>query len=134
MSMSCKRAYGAHLNGLEAFPPFAAAVITATQRGVPQSRLDWTALAWLGVRVFYTGGYLGDWAGIRPVLWAVSVLISIGVYPPDLKGRRLRGENLHLARGIADALPGARVLPGRFNVVGVRKRAASALALPIRSV
>jgi len=41
------------------------------------------------------------------------------------------GENLHLAHRIADALPGARVLPGRFNVVqmatGVRKRAESAL-------
>jgi polar amino acid transport system substrate-binding protein len=41
------------------------------------------------------------------------------------------GENLHLAHRIADALPGARVLPGRFNVVqmaiGVRKRAAGAL-------
>jgi polar amino acid transport system substrate-binding protein len=37
------------------------------------------------------------------------------------------GENLHLAHRIADLLPGARVLPGRFNVVqmaiGVRKRA-----------
>lgn len=41
------------------------------------------------------------------------------------------GENLHLAHRIADALPGARVLPGRFNVVqmaiGVRKRAYAAL-------
>jgi len=41
------------------------------------------------------------------------------------------GENLHLAHRIADALPGAHVLPGRFNVVqmaiGVRKRAGSAL-------
>lgn len=41
------------------------------------------------------------------------------------------GENLHLAHRIADALPGARVLPGRFNVVqmaiGVRKRGAAAL-------
>jgi polar amino acid transport system substrate-binding protein len=41
------------------------------------------------------------------------------------------GENLHLAYRIADALPGARVLPGRFNVVhmaiGVRMRAAAAL-------
>jgi polar amino acid transport system substrate-binding protein len=41
------------------------------------------------------------------------------------------GENLHLAHRIADGLPGARVLPGRFNVVqmaiGVRKRAASEL-------
>ena len=41
------------------------------------------------------------------------------------------GENLHLAHRIADALPGAKVLPGRFNVVqmaiGVRKRGAAAL-------
>src|SRR3954454_14812792 len=41
------------------------------------------------------------------------------------------GENLHLAYRIADALPGARVLAGRFNVVhmaiGVRNRAASEL-------
>jgi polar amino acid transport system substrate-binding protein len=41
------------------------------------------------------------------------------------------GENLHLAHRIAEASPGARVLPGRFNVVqmaiGVRQRAASAL-------
>jgi polar amino acid transport system substrate-binding protein len=41
------------------------------------------------------------------------------------------GENLHLAHRIADALPGARVLPGRFNVVqmaiGIRKRGAAAL-------
>src|SRR5437016_270672 len=41
------------------------------------------------------------------------------------------GENLHLCHRIADALPSAHVLPGRFNVVqmaiGVRKRAASAL-------
>src|SRR5262249_28019973 len=41
------------------------------------------------------------------------------------------GENLHLAHRIADALTGAHVLPGRFNVVqmaiGVRKRAASAV-------
>jgi polar amino acid transport system substrate-binding protein len=43
------------------------------------------------------------------------------------------GENLHLAHRIADALPGARVLPGQFNVVqmaiGVRKRAADALPM-----
>jgi polar amino acid transport system substrate-binding protein len=42
------------------------------------------------------------------------------------------GENLHLAHRIADALPGSRILPGRFNVVqmtiGVRKRSASALS------
>src|SRR5882724_298207 len=43
------------------------------------------------------------------------------------------GENLHLAHRVADALSGAHVLPGRFNVVqmavGVRKRAAAALPM-----
>jgi polar amino acid transport system substrate-binding protein len=43
------------------------------------------------------------------------------------------GENLHLAYRIAEALPEARVLPGRFNVVqmaiGVRKRGAPALPI-----
>lgn len=43
------------------------------------------------------------------------------------------GENLHLAHRIADALPGAYVLPGRFNIVdmaiGVRKRATDALPI-----
>ena len=42
-------------------------------------------------------------------------------------------ENLHLAHRIADAVPGARVLPGRFNVVemaiGVRKKSAAALSV-----
>ena len=41
------------------------------------------------------------------------------------------GENLHLGHRIADAIAGARVLPGRFNVVqmavGVRKRSAASL-------
>jgi polar amino acid transport system substrate-binding protein len=41
------------------------------------------------------------------------------------------GENLHLAHRIAAAVPRARVLPGRFNVVqmaiGVRKRGVAAL-------
>jgi len=41
------------------------------------------------------------------------------------------GENLHLAHRIADSLPGAQVLAGRFNVVqmaiGVRKRAVAVL-------
>jgi polar amino acid transport system substrate-binding protein len=41
------------------------------------------------------------------------------------------GDNLHLAYRVADTLPGARVLPGHFNVVqmaiGVRKRAVAVL-------
>ncbi|WP_291869325.1 MAPEG family protein [Bradyrhizobium sp.] len=75
-----KRAYGAHLNGLEAFPLFAAAVITATLRGVPQTWLDIAACIWLVVRVLYTAAYLADLAPIRPVLWALSVLVSATIF------------------------------------------------------
>ena len=75
-----KRAYGAHLNGLEAFPLFAVGVITAMLRGVPQTWLDMAACSWLVVRVLYTAVYLADLARIRPTLWAVSVLISTGIF------------------------------------------------------
>ena len=75
-----KRAYGAHLNGLEAFPLFAVGVITATLRGVSQPWLDIAACSWLVVRVLYTAVYLADFARIRPTLWAVGVLISVGIF------------------------------------------------------
>jgi uncharacterized MAPEG superfamily protein len=75
-----KRAYGAHLNGLEAFPLFAVAVITATLRGVPQSWLDAAAGCWLVARLLYTVVYLADLAKIRPPLWALSVLISAAIF------------------------------------------------------
>ena len=75
-----KRAYGAHLNGLEAFPFFAAAVMVATLKGVPQSLLDWVAGGWLAVRIAYTAAYLLDLARIRPALWAISVIISAAIF------------------------------------------------------
>ena len=75
-----KRAYGAHLNGLEAFPLFAVAVITATMRGVSPTWLDSAAGSWLVVRVLYTAVYLADMARIRPALWFLSVLISTAIF------------------------------------------------------
>lgn len=75
-----KRAYGAHLNGLEAFPFFAAAVVLAEQRGAAPPMLGATALAWLLVRLGYTGVYLLDWARIRPILWAAGWLIAAAIF------------------------------------------------------
>ena len=75
-----KRAYGAHLNGLEAFPLFAVAVIAATLRGVSQSLLDVAACSWLVARLLYTAAYLAGLARIRPALWATSVLISAAIF------------------------------------------------------
>lgn len=75
-----KRAYGAHLNGLEAFPLFAAAVIVATIKGVSATGLDALAIAWLAVRIAYTAVYLADLAKIRPALWALSVVIAVAIF------------------------------------------------------
>lgn len=75
-----KRAYGAHLNGLEAFPLFAVAVISASLRGVSQSLLDVAACSWLVARLLYTAVYFADLARIRPALWATSVLISVAIF------------------------------------------------------
>jgi uncharacterized MAPEG superfamily protein len=79
-----KRAYGAHLNGLEAFPLFAIAVIVATLKGVQQPLLDGVACGWLVVRLGYTAAYLCDFARVRPTLWAISVIISAVIFllPP----------------------------------------------------
>ncbi len=75
-----KRAYGAHLNGNESFPLFAAAVLAAAIRGVPPALLDPFAVAWVALRLGYTAAYLGDYARVRPGLWALSVAASIAIF------------------------------------------------------
>jgi uncharacterized MAPEG superfamily protein len=79
-----KRAYGAHLNGLEAFPLFAAAVLATTLRTGPSALLDTMAAAWLTIRLAYTAVYLADLAPIRPALWALGVLVAAAIFllPP----------------------------------------------------
>lgn len=75
-----KRAYGAHLNGLEAFPFFAVAVVTATMRGVQPSLLDAFAAGWVATRAVYTAVYLLDFARVRPAIWALSVALSVVIF------------------------------------------------------
>src|SRR5215468_6729670 len=53
------RALGAHQNGIEAFPFFAAAVLLAQFRGAPQNLIDELAMLFLIVRVAYVFTYLG---------------------------------------------------------------------------
>src|ERR1700722_17874530 len=54
------RSQGAHLNGYEAFPFFAASVILAEMRGVPQGMVDALAVAFVVARILYVLLYLGD--------------------------------------------------------------------------
>ena len=63
------RALGAHLNGIETFPFFAAAILLAEFRAVPQNAVDLLAMAFLVVRIAYVLAYVGDKPTLRTILW-----------------------------------------------------------------
>jgi uncharacterized MAPEG superfamily protein len=74
------RALGAHQNGLEAFPLFAAAVLLAEMRGVPQHMIDGLALAFLGARIAYAVCYLGDRPTLRSVIWTLALVCNLAIF------------------------------------------------------
>lgn len=75
-----KRAHWAQLNGFEAFPPFAAAVIIAHLQNVPQSQLNTLALAFVVLRILHGLFYLTDWGYSRSAVWFASVAIVISIF------------------------------------------------------
>jgi uncharacterized MAPEG superfamily protein len=74
------RALGAHLNGIEAFPFFAAAVLLAEFRLGPQHLIDELAVLFLIVRIAYVFTYLGNRPTLRSILWAVGFVINIAIF------------------------------------------------------
>ncbi|HVY16064.1 MAG TPA: MAPEG family protein [Rhodopila sp.] len=82
------RALGAHQNGFEAFPFFAAAVILAEMRGVPQGTADGLALAFLACRILYVALYLGNQATARSLTWWAGFLCNLALFlAPAWAGR-----------------------------------------------
>lgn len=74
------RAHWAHLNSIEAFPPFAAAVLTAQFVHAPQGRIDLLAALFLLFRVIYALFYLADKAPLRSLTWALGLLCVVGLF------------------------------------------------------
>jgi uncharacterized MAPEG superfamily protein len=74
------RCTGAHLNGLETFPLFVAAILFALQRGAPVATLNFYSALFLASRVaynaLYIGGTSGSVSGLRSLAWFVSVAAS----------------------------------------------------------
>jgi uncharacterized MAPEG superfamily protein len=64
-----QRANWAQQNAWEAFAPFAAAVIIAHVRGVPQATIDGIALAFIAARVLHGLLYMADRATLRSLAW-----------------------------------------------------------------
>ena len=60
-----RRAYWAHQNGFEAFPPFAAAVIVAHLAQAPQGRIDALAIGFIVARIVYALLYVADQPALR---------------------------------------------------------------------
>ena len=74
------RALGAHLNGIEVFPFFAAAVLLAEFRGAPQGWINLLAIGFIAIRVAYVLAYLADLATLRTILWNVAFAINVAIF------------------------------------------------------
>lgn len=67
------RAQGAHLNSIEAFGPFAAAVICATLAQVDPFWLNSLSIGFIVIRIIYIACYIGDVDKIRSPVWFLGM-------------------------------------------------------------
>ncbi|MFC5522317.1 MAPEG family protein [Polaromonas jejuensis] len=73
------RANAAQANTFEALPFFFAAVIIAHQLQAGQTQLDILALLFVVLRIAYVMMYIADLAKARSAIWALGLLINIGI-------------------------------------------------------
>ena len=74
------RAYSAHQNHFEAFPPFAAAVIVATLANAEPHYVDRLAIAFVLVRVAYTALYIRSNATLRSAAWLLGIVCIVALF------------------------------------------------------
>ncbi|CAN7338116.1 MAPEG family protein [Phenylobacterium sp. LjRoot225] len=74
-----RSAYGAHLNSLEAFPLFAAAVLLAGLRRAPAEAVDLAAWLWLAFRLAYAACYLTGRPSLRSLSWLGATACSLAI-------------------------------------------------------
>ena len=73
------RANAAQANTFEALPFFIGAVIIAHQLGAGQTGLDILAVLFITLRIIYVAMYVADLPTIRSGIWAVALLVNIGI-------------------------------------------------------
>jgi len=78
------RAYGAHLNGLETFPWFSAAVIVAHMVGGPSRIVDILAVVYILVRIGHLAAYLAGRQPLRTGAFAVAQIIALAIFVSPL--------------------------------------------------
>ena len=75
-----QRAYWAHLNTLEALPPFAVAVLVAHYTGAEQGSVDTLAGVFILCRLMYGLFYIVNQDKLRSLVWAVGMACVFGLF------------------------------------------------------
>lgn len=75
-----RRAHAAQLNGFEAFPAFAAAVIVNRIVLGPNAMADGLALAFIACRLVFSLLYLADLALLRSIAWFGGALCCVALF------------------------------------------------------
>lgn len=75
-----KRAHWAHLNGFEAFPPFAVAVVLAILAGAPPERVNLLSGTFVACRVAHGFFYIANLDKLRSVAWAGGLLSVVFLF------------------------------------------------------
>lgn len=75
-----QRADWAQRNHFEAFPAFAAAVVLAQVAGAAQGRIDALAVAFVLLRLAYTGAYLANRPTLRSLCFALGFACVVWLF------------------------------------------------------
>ena len=81
------RAHGAHLNGFEAFPLFAIAVLVAEMKAAPQGTVNVLAVLFILARILYIALYLADRDRLRTLAWLVALALSVAIFTSPVWAR-----------------------------------------------
>lgn len=74
------RALGAHVNGIETFPFFAAAVLLAEFRAVPQHSVDLLAMGFIALRLAFVAAYLFNYPWTRTLIWNAGFAVNVALF------------------------------------------------------
>ncbi len=75
-----RRAHLAQLNAFEAFPGFAAAVLTAQLTQVSQPRIDALAIAFIVFRILHSIFYITNRPNIRSLCWQMGMVCVVVLF------------------------------------------------------
>lgn len=75
-----RRALGAHMNGFEVAPAFAAAVLIGHLANINPHWLSLLSLIFVASRLVYIGLYLGNVSTLRSAVWALGMACIAAIF------------------------------------------------------